>query len=316
MAQSARPSKNPQGGKPSSSRKPPASRPAAGKSGGGKSARGDNARLNQLRAQQAAKERRRRLLIGIGAVVAVVVVVAGLVIASVLAPKSGPKQSEALDGSVMSTIQGIPATTFDGVAPGNKSSAPQPITGEALTADGKPRVLYVGAEYCPYCAGERWPFVVAMSRFGTFTDLRAAWSAPAPEAAPNTPTLSFHGSSYTSDYLSFTGVETQDNAMQPLDTLSAEDQALFAKGNPKGSIPWIDFGGKYAASGASVDPAVYAGKSQSEIATAIADPSSEIGKDVLGSANLLTARLCSITGNKPEAVCSSPAIVAAAAALQ
>src|SRR5438552_15983758 len=25
-----------------------------------------------------------------------------------------------------------------------------------LTADGKPLVLYVGAEYCPYCASERW----------------------------------------------------------------------------------------------------------------------------------------------------------------
>ena len=28
--------------------------------------------------------------------------------------------------------------------------------GQAVTADGKPQILYVGAQYCPYCAGLRW----------------------------------------------------------------------------------------------------------------------------------------------------------------
>ena len=40
-----------------------------------------------------------------------------------------------------------------------------------LTADGKPLVLYVGAEYCPYCAAERCAMVQALSRFGTFSNL-------------------------------------------------------------------------------------------------------------------------------------------------
>ncbi len=37
--------------------------------------------------------------------------------------------------------------------------------------DGKPEVLFVGAEFCPFCAAERWPLIVALSRFGRFTAL-------------------------------------------------------------------------------------------------------------------------------------------------
>jgi len=32
-------------------------------------------------------------------------------------------------------------------------------------------VVYIGAEYCPYCAVERWPLIVALNRFGTLTNL-------------------------------------------------------------------------------------------------------------------------------------------------
>ena len=59
----------------------------------------------------------------------------------------------------------------------------------------------------PYCATERWPLVVALSRFGTWNNLSASFSAPAPEVNPNTATVSFHGATYSSQYVSFTGYE-------------------------------------------------------------------------------------------------------------
>ena len=101
---------------------------------------------------------------------------------------------------------------------------PRMKNAEAITADGKPKVLYVGAEYCPFCAAERWPMVVALSRFGT---LLAAWASR--RRPRRTPTRArrrcpFHGSTYTSDKLSFTGYETTTNQQQadgsypPLDT--------------------------------------------------------------------------------------------------
>jgi hypothetical protein len=215
----------------------------------------------------------------------------------------------------MTTLKGIPASTFDAAGAGDGKQGPQAMSSTPLTADGKPRVLYVGAEYCPFCAGERWPFVVAMSRFGDFSGLRAAWSAPAPEYAPNTPTVSFHGASYTSQYLTFTGVETQDNAQQPLDTLSAADKALFSQLNSSGSIPWIDIGGKFQVNGASVDPTQYSG-SQADVAKQIADPSSSLGKTVLGSSNAISASLCQLTNNQPADVCTSSGVTAAAATLK
>ena len=52
------------------------------------------------------------------------------------------------------------------------STPPTKVTGSALTFDGKPGIFYYGAEYCPYCAAERWPVVVALSRFGTWSNLQ------------------------------------------------------------------------------------------------------------------------------------------------
>jgi hypothetical protein len=279
-----------------------------------KSARTSNARLNQLRAQQQAVERRRRLTIAIAAVAAILVVVAVLVGVALFGPKQEAAASGPLDASVYTKLSTIPVSTFDQVGLGvGVSNPPTTISAPPLTADGKPNVLYVGAEYCPFCAAERWPFVVAMTRFGQFANLQATSSGAAPEAYPNTATLSFHGASFTSDVLSFSGVETQTNTNQPLDKLTDDQQKIFSTYNPGGSIPFIDYGGKATATGASVDPSLFAGKTQAQIATEIADPTTAIGKAVLGSANVISARLCQLTSNQPATVCTSSGVTAAAA---
>jgi Domain of unknown function (DUF929) len=282
-----------------------------------RSARAENVRLNQLRAQQQQAERRRRLTIVISAIAAIVIVVAVLVGFAVFGPKQQQQSasSGSLDPAVLTTLTSIPASTFDTVGPGvGASNPPKAITSSPLTQDGKPEVLYVGAEYCPFCAAQRWPLVVALSRFGQFSGLQATTSGAAPEAYPNTATLSFHGATYTSQYLTFTGIETQTKTNQPLDTLSGDAKTLFQTYNPQGSIPWTNYGGQSAQTGASVDPGLLAGKTQQEIATAIADPNTDISKAVLGSANVITARLCSLTNNAPAEVCNSAGVKAAAAA--
>ena len=184
---------------------------------------------------------------------------------------------------------------------------------EAITADGKPRVLYVGAEYCPFCAAERWAMVAALSRFGTFSNLGIT-SSSASDTDPNTATLSFHGATYTSDSLSFTGYETTTNQQQAdgsyptLDTPSTADKALvtkydappFVTPDSKGSIPFVDIGGKYVISGASYDPAMLAGKTHQQIADAMADPTSDIAKAIDGTANVITAAICQITAERSD----------------
>ncbi|WP_020393301.1 DUF929 family protein [Kribbella catacumbae] len=281
-----------------------------------------------LAATQLRAERRRRLLLALGAVAVVVLVVGGLVIVRVAGggkkeTSTGP--SGAADTSLISMLAGIPPETFAAVGSDGVQAAPSAITAPALTAGGKPKVLYVGAEFCPYCAAERWPVTVALSRFGTFSNLGTTHSASA-DVYPNTATLSFHGASYTSKYLAFTGVETTTNEevngrYAPLDTLTAEDQKTFDTFNQPpyvksgGSIPFIDLGGKYVSAGATYTPEVLAGKTQSEIANALKDPANPIAKAVDGSANVYTAALCQLTKNQPAAVCSTDVVKAAAGKL-
>ncbi len=279
--------------------------------------------------QQAA--RRKRLLTTVVApIVAVVLVVAVLVIVKVATGAGGPKSGQkatAAASTVISEVTGVPAATLDSVGKGSLQSAPKAIQAPALTADGKPRVLYIGAEYCPFCAAERWAVVVALSRFGTFTNLGQTASSPS-DVYPNTATLSFHGASYSSSTISFTGYETESNQAQgnsyaPLDTLTAADQALFTKYNAppytssdnSGGIPFVDIGGKYIITGASYDPSVLQGKTHAQIASALADPTSPIAKAIDGTANVITAAVCASTSQQPSAVCTSAGVKASAAAL-
>ena len=183
---------------------------------------------------------------------------------------------------------------------------PSRLTGAALTgAGGKPQVLYVGAEYCPYCAITRWPLAVALTRFGTFSNLQTTNSS-ATDQNPNTPTLSFHGASYKSDYIDFVSVEQEDGLGKPLESTTPDQEKLFETLGG-GSYPFIDFGGKWMQKGASADGTVLAGLTPDSVATQISDPTSKIGSNVQQGADVFTAIICGLDGGKPANVCTAPA---------
>jgi hypothetical protein len=260
------------------------------------------------------------LVVGFALVIAVMVVT-GLRSES----GSGAKTTKASPALVRS-LSSIPTSTYDTVGAGEVSNPPVAVADPTpLTAAGKPRVLYVGAEYCPFCAAERWAAVTALARFGTFTDLGQTTSSHA-DVYPDTPTLSFHGASYTSKYLSFTGYETQSNQVQgnsyaPLDTLSKADQDIFntydfpPHVSQSGSIPFIDFGGQALSQGASYSPALFKGLTHAQVAAQIRTPSTSLSKSVLGTANMFAAEICALTHRQPARVCTSSGVTAAAAAL-
>ncbi len=265
------------------------------------------------RAAQAKRQRVRNALLMTGLVVALV---AGLVIAKV---SSGHKTNTAAPttkapASVVAAVGSVPTASLARAASPPPTGL-APIGGAAVTKDGKPLVLYVGAEYCPFCAAERWAMVTALSKFGTFHGLGATHSSSI-DVYPDTATFSFHGATYTSPYLAFQGVETQTNqvdgnAYSPLDTLTAGQQKLlgtydappYVSSSSAGSIPFILFGGKAVQSGASFSPSVLQGKTMSQIAAAMHDPGSDVAKAVNATAGAFVARLCSLTGNKPANVC-------------
>jgi thiol-disulfide isomerase/thioredoxin len=294
----------------------------------------ENKRARQrIAAQRAADQRRRNLIVIASSATAVVVVVVAVLVgvrltrhttttaakpSSTVQAMTGPAPA-----SLVAQVTGISASTLDKVAAGQVSQLPVPIkNAPALTSGGKPEVVYIGAEYCPYCAAERWPMIIALSRFGTFSNLGLTHSASG-DVYPNTPTFTFHGSSYTSAYLTFNGVETNTN--QPtangyttLDTPTAAEQQLlttydaapYVPASSAGSIPFADLGGKFLISGASYAPQLLAGKTQQQVAAVLDDPSNSISQAVEGTANALTTALCKLTGGKPATVCSSAAATA------
>jgi hypothetical protein len=269
-------------------------------------------RAASAREQRRKRDARRRTLIIGGIAAALVAVVAVMVIIYATKGDKSVAASSAAPAAAVKSVTSVPASAYAKVDTSKVVSGPKKVAGSALTFNGKPGIFYAGAEYCPFCAAERWPLVVALSRFGTFSNLSQTVSGPAPEPYPATPTFSFFGASYSSPYLAFQSVETQTNQKQngnytTLQTPTAAQSAIVAKYG-SGAIPFLDFGNKYTIEGASYSSDPLVGKSFDEIATAVADPNSEIGKSVLGTANLMTAMICDVTGGKPGSVCNDPTI--------
>jgi thiol-disulfide isomerase/thioredoxin len=297
----------------------------------------DSSRRERIAAQRAAErraEQRRRILIASGSIIAVVAIVVAFIVvkanskpAATSTASTGP--TGAALASVVSDLTGVPASTTDkiGNGGGQVNATPKAVAnGTPLTANGKPEMLYMGAEYCPYCAAERWAMIQALSRFGTFSGLSTVHSASVngagqAEPYPNTPTFTFHGSSYTSKYLTFTPVETQTNIPDKatggytnLETPTKDQQALLSKydvppyvpSGSEGAIPFIYFGGKYIIAGASYNPQVLSGLSWNKIASEVKNnPNGNVAKAIVGTANYITAAICKMTGNQPASACTS-----------
>ncbi len=282
-----------------------------------KSARTGNTRLSELRAKQQAAERRRRLLVAGGVFVVVVVIIVAVVVAALTAPKTldpNAKTTGAVSSEVSTALAGVPLATYDRVGVGTADPRSlKAVQADPLTANGQPRVVYVGAEYCPFCASQRWALIAALERFGDFTGLEYAVSSPKDQPA-SVPTLSLKNAKYTSAHLTFDGYELQDRDGAPLQTEPDDVKALQARYGGT-SIPWIYFGGAAVQSGSSVDSSLLLGKGQDQIAASLADPTSPVAQNVDGAANLISAQLCRLTNNQPAQVCSSPGVTTAAARL-
>lgn len=294
----------------------------------------DSSRREKIAAQRAAERRaqqRQRILIVSGAVIAVIAIVVVIIVVlpgskSSSTATNGPTGSAL--ASVVSDVTGVPAATLDKIGDGGGAVSSKPAAingGAALTANGKPEMLYMGAEYCPYCAAERWSMIVALSRFGTFSGLTTTHSASVngggqTEPYPNTPTWTFHGSTYTSKYLTFTPVEMETNVPDKsnggytnLETPTKAQQALLNKydvppyvpAGSNGAIPFITFGNKYLIAGASYNPQVLSGLSWAQIAADLKNPDSDVAKGIGGTANYMTAAICKMTGNQPASACTT-----------
>jgi hypothetical protein len=285
-------------------------------------------------ARLASGGQRNGLLLAAGSIVAVIAVVAGFFVARGIirhnhatgagaGAAAGPGSGTAVfKDSILRAVTTVPARTLSAVGPGpvTVSDSLRGVSGAPLRKDGKPVVFYDGAEYCPYCATERWAMIVALSRFGTFRGLATIRSS-ATDSPPSIATWTFYGSKYTSRYLTFAAVEETGNVADSsgsyprLQVPTAEENALIAKydgtGPTAGSIPFIDYGNKYVQVGdmAGFTPTDLQGQTWAQIAASLKNPANPTAQAVDGAANWTTAAICVLTNNQPSTACT-PSVIA------
>ncbi len=272
----------------------------------------------KIAAQQAAArraEQQRRLLTVGGAVVLVIVVIVGFIVIKGLT-KTTQKGGGGLPATVVNQITKVPVSTLSKVGTGALPTAGLPlrsISDTTLTSSqGKPEMLYIGAEYCPYCAAMRWSMAVALSRFGTFGPLKGIHSSST-DIYPNTATLTFYKQQYSSPYLTFTPVENENITHALLQPTTKTQQDIWVKyDTTQGSqgYPFMYFGGKVIITGPLYNPAVLKGLTWSQISGQLADPASTVAQNINGAANYITASICKMTNDTPASVCKAAPIPA------
>ncbi|HKT37515.1 MAG TPA: DUF929 family protein [Ktedonobacterales bacterium] len=297
---------------------------------GASAAQNQSDRIAAARARNAAARAaadRRRSLEGswlrrqwpmVAAVVTVLLLIAVFFAISRNASSGSASIGSPVPASVLSKVTGVSQSTFEKVGKGTIADPFKATQGNPPVnkdKNGKPILLYVGGDYCPYCAAERWSMVVALSRFGTFNGLTLMQSSST-DVYPSTSTFTFHGATYTSDYLTFQGMETSDRNQQPLAKLSSDQQAVFDKYNAPpyidsqnaGAIPFLSMGNQYVQIGAAFIPDQMQGLTWQQIADNMNDPNNSVTQSIVANANFLTAAICQMTDNKPANVCTAAPI--------
>jgi Domain of unknown function (DUF929) len=216
---------------------------------------------------------------------------------------------------LVAEVTDIPFAASDG----NWAAAPifqaSTLDGPALTKGGRPEVLYVSTEYCPYCATEDWALLIALGRFGTFTGVNEIRSAIYPPIPP-IDTWTFYRSSYTSNYLAFVPVETYSNVLvnptasplratsyRVLQKLTPAQRAVFDKIDKQHVTPLTDLGGKTELIGSPFSPSPLEHLTWSQLVTALRAHRGTAAEQIIGAADAITAELCVLTGNKPASAC-------------
>ncbi|HXL37219.1 MAG TPA: DUF929 family protein [Ktedonobacteraceae bacterium] len=257
----------------------------------------------------------------IGGVLMIIAIIIGAFIILSNQQSGGPGGPTKASSQVFSAVTNVQSNVLTTVGTGGVQNPLHAVKGPPpilVGPTGKPQFLYIGAEYCPYCAAQRWATVVALSHFGTFDKLYQTTSSST-DVYPSTPTFTFYtghygGSFYTSKYIDFVPVETEDQQQNPLQTPTTDQQNLLNTYDvppyttQSGSIPFIDIANQYIMIGASFNVQDLQNLQWQDIANSLSDPTSPVAKDILGTANYMTASICLTTHQQPGSVCNTQVI--------
>jgi hypothetical protein len=236
----------------------------------------------------------------------------------------------AASSSLVSSLQ-LPSSVYDTVGVSSPANPVTPLqsTGSAQlwqsSVDGdrtRPVVYFYGAEFAPYAAAQRWPLILALLRFGTFSQVGLMQSS-ATTAFPDLSTFTFWDVGYSSKWLMLQTVERY-SSLNPtgakyltLQVPDARQSAAVSEYAPNSNtFALTDVANKFVLSGSAYSPAVLDGLTQDQIAGDLANPAAPLTQAVVTAANEITATICAVDGQKPGAVCQSRAVEEAGALLK
>ena len=184
---------------------------------------------------------------------------------------------------------------------------------------GKPVVFFMGGQFCPFCAADRWSFVKATSRFGTWTGLHSLHSKAGTDGFGGIPTYDLTQATYQSDVLALQVREVADVEGNPLQSLTSAQQALVNQFDRGGAIPFTIAGG--AAGEYKVElaysPGLLDGQGFDSLRAAVdGDANTPASRAINASADALTALICKLTAGQPAAVCGTPYILSLTAQIR
>jgi thiol-disulfide isomerase/thioredoxin len=192
-------------------------------------------------------------------------------------------------------------------------------SGEPLLDGGKPLVFFMGAEWCPFCASERWALVEATSRFGKWSGLGELLSRSGQDYFPPLPTYDLTRATYTSPYLNLRHKELATVDGDPLQKLGSFEERLVDEYDERGSVPFLFAsgpGGRYTVE-LGFSPSLLEGRTfavlHKEVATGAPTPAVEA---IGGQADAITALICKLDGRQPASVCAKGSIPALEAELE
>jgi Domain of unknown function (DUF929) len=254
--------------------------------------------------------------------------VAGVIIAfllvSILGGNGSHKEPAAegtyrLPAAVLSELDNVPVSALVAnaeAANANQVSPPTTLPANAprISSNGRPEIIYIGAQFCASCAGERWALVIALSKFGTFKNLSGTTSS---DTYPGGPTFSFYGATYTSKYLSFVTDEqtprsvdrstgSYENVLilsqQEHNIMTAWDVAPYT--SQSGSVPFLYIGGEFLLSNFQYDANPVSLMSFHTALGVMTSGQSTISKHVQAAAGYLLGDFCALTQEQPGPACA------------
>jgi len=173
------------------------------------------------------------------------------------------------------------------------------VSEDTVRRGGKLTVFFMGAEYCPYSAAERWAIVRSLQKFGQWQGLKQTISAARDQPFLNLPTYDFTEATYNSPHIEFVARETKDREFKPFQKLLKTEEKIVRKHDPKKEIPFLLLGGRFMQIGSGFPPKIFIGHTFRQTETELKKVESEIRKTIDEEANIITALLC-LSGLPPE----------------